>query len=272
HRLQPRRDLQRRGPGVRVRIARRAGRLPDPPGARGRERLHPRSPQRTPPRRLRSLRFVYPGRVTRRLAIAFVAASAVSLPTQPGRAAVKQLDGTVLPQPSPAAEITVVTSRGFDSSAETLAGLFKSFGGGADSQLDPVADATTTSGTFDPRCGLQVSVVLNGGACHHALGWYNATQPATTPTTVYPVVPANLMGTFPAGIGCTVSDFCPLASRTAPPYAQAYAWADPLPAFDPQIASNPAWQGGGSASPWSRTWLRRRARKRSIRKATWASA
>src|SRR6185312_15574697 len=244
HRLQPRRDLQRRGPGVRVRIARRAGRLPDPPGARGRERLHPRSPQRTPPRRLRSLRFVYPGRVTRRLAIAFVAASAVSLPTQPGRAAVKQLDGTVLPQPSPAAEITVVTSRGFDSSADTLAGLFKSFGGGADSQLDPVADATTTSGTFDPRCGLQVSVVLNGGACHHALGWYNATQPATTPTTVYPVVPANLMGTFPAGIGCTVSDFCPLASRTAPPYALAYAWADPLPAFDPQIASNPAWQGG----------------------------
>lgn len=150
----------------------------------------------------------------------------------------------MLPQPSPAAEISVVTSRGFAATADTLAGLFQNFAGGVDRALDPVADASRNPGTFDPRCGLQVSVVLSGGACKHALGWYNATQSPTTPPTIYPVIPADLTGAFPNGIGCTVPDFCPMASRATGAYAQEYAWADPLPAFDPQIASNPAWQGG----------------------------
>ena len=44
--------------------------------------------------------------------------------TKPVRATVMEPDGTALPQPSPAAEISVVTSRGFMASDDTLMGLF----------------------------------------------------------------------------------------------------------------------------------------------------
>ncbi len=181
--------------------------------------------------------------MTRKLT--FVAASAAAFWILPAGAAVKQLDGTVLPQPSPSAEISVVTSRGFPASADSLSGLFQTFAGGVDHALDPVVDASTTPGTFDPTCGLKVSILLQGGGCALALGWYNAGQPPSAPATVYPVVPANLMGAFPNGIGCQDPDFCPMASRnTDPVQGTQHTWADPLPAFDPQIASNPNWQGG----------------------------
>lgn len=153
--------------------------------------------------------------MTSRQAITFVAVSAAAFGVRPvpARAAVTQLDGTIVPQPSGAAEISVVTSRGFAASADTLSGLFQSFAGGVDRGLNPVADASTTPGNFDPTCGLQVSIVLKGDGCQNALGWYNAGQSPSTPAAnmIYPVVPANLTGTFPNGIGCTDSDFCPMA-------------------------------------------------------------
>jgi len=155
-----------------------------------------------------------------------------------------QLDGTALPQPSPAAEISVVTSRGFTASADTLSGLFQSFAGGVDRGLDPVADASTTPGTFDPTCGLQISIVLKGDGCANALGWYNADQSANPPAAnqIHLIIPADLRNAFPTGISCMDGDFCPMASRDA--NQGQHTWADPLPAFDPQIASNPNWQGG----------------------------
>ncbi|HXJ19932.1 MAG TPA: MYXO-CTERM sorting domain-containing protein [Polyangia bacterium] len=173
-------------------------------------------------------------------------AGAVATWTWPALAAVNQLDGTVLPQPTSAAELAVVTSRGYLPSDDTLSGLFQNFAGGVDHGLDPIADASTTPGTFDPTCGMQVSIVLKGGACALALGWYNASEPPSTPAAdqIYEVVPANLTGAFPNGIGCTDPDFCPMASRNVSLQAAQRTWADPLPAFDPQIAANPNWKGG----------------------------
>jgi hypothetical protein len=164
----------------------------------------------------------------------------------PARAAVTQLDGTVFPQPSGAAELSVVTSRGFPASADTLAGLFQSFAGGVDQGLDPLVDASTGPGTFDPTAGLRVAIVLKGGGCALALGWYNATQPPTPPAAnaIYPVVPANLMPAFPNGIGCMDTSFCPLATRDDGAQAGQHTWADPLPIFDPQITASPNWLGG----------------------------
>jgi hypothetical protein len=143
------------------------------------------------------------------------------------------------------AELMVVTSRGFLESDDKLSGLFQTFAGGIDKGLDPIADATTMPGTFDPTCGLQISIVLKGGGCANALGWYNATQPPSMPTKIYPIIPADLTGAFPNGIGCTDQDFCPMAERDMNPgQAGQHTWADPLPAFDPRIASDPNWQGG----------------------------
>ena len=51
----------------------------------------------------------------------------------------------VMPLPTPAAEVSVVTSRGFSADAVTLAGLFK-YSGGADSAIDPVRDARDHAG------------------------------------------------------------------------------------------------------------------------------
>ena len=184
--------------------------------------------------------------MTVRQTITLVAASVV-LWIRPAWGAVTQPDGTTLPQPIPAAEISVVTSRGFGSSDDTLPGLFQSFAGGVDRGLDPVADASTTPGTFDPTCGLHISIVLKGDGCANALGWYNASQSTSPPPAnkIYTVIPADLRNAYPNGISCMDGDFCPMASRDANPAQQGqHTWADPLPAFDPQIASNPNWQGG----------------------------
>ncbi len=77
----------------------------------------------------------------------------------------------------------------------------------------------------------------------NALGWYNATEPATTPTAIYPLVPANLMAPPPSGISCSDNDFCPLATRTTSQSPQ-HGWADPLPEFDVDIQASPNWTGG----------------------------
>ena len=152
-------------------------------------------------------------------------------------------DNTVMPQPTSAAEVSVTVSRGFPSDAVTLGGLFKYFAGGADAQIDPVKDASTTPGSFPAQCGFKAQIVLKGGGCQNALGWYNATEPATTPTAIYPLVPANLMAAPPNGISCSDSDFCPLATRTNSE-APLHSWADPLPEFDVDLRSNANWTGG----------------------------
>ena len=125
----------------------------------------------------------------------------------------------VMPRPPLTAEVSLWQSRGFPADAGTLAGLFKyhSVGGvsGADLAIDPVMDAYTTPGVFTPQCGFSARIVLRGGACRNALGWYNATtSPATRPADnqIYPLVPANLMAAPPAGISCADADFCPLAT------------------------------------------------------------
>jgi MYXO-CTERM domain-containing protein len=158
-------------------------------------------------------------------------------------AAVTQPDATPLPQPTPSTEISLVTSRGFSADADTLVGLFKYFAGGADAAIDPINDAATTPGIFPAECGFKVQIVLKGGACKNAFGWYNATIPSTTPSAIYPLVPAALTAAPPNGIGCLDGDFCPLASRTTSQAPQ-HAWADPLPAFSVDLRSNPNWAGG----------------------------
>jgi hypothetical protein len=148
----------------------------------------------------------------------------------------------VMPQATVAGEVAIVTSRGFPADAVTLAGLFKYFAGGADSAIDPVRDAQITPGTFSPACGLTAAIVLDGGACKSALGWYNATEPATVPTAIYPFVPGMLQAAPPNGISCLDGDFCPLATRTST--QPMHTWSDPLYEFDPVIRSNANWKGG----------------------------
>ena len=76
-----------------------------------------------------------------------------------------------------------MTGRGFPASADTLNGLFASneINGGENPPLDYIQDAHTTPGTFAPQCGLSGTIVLHGGGCHNALGWYNATNPPSAP-------------------------------------------------------------------------------------------
>jgi MYXO-CTERM domain-containing protein len=163
-------------------------------------------------------------------------------------AMVTQPTGEVMPQPSTAAEINVVTSRGFAADADTLAGLFKyhTINGvaGGDISIDPIVDAQTTPETFSPQCGLSGTIVLHGGSCKNGLGWYNAQVPPTsTPANIYPLVPANLQAAPPAGISCADNDFCPLATRTTTQIGQ-HTWANPLPDFAGNIRTDPNWKGG----------------------------
>jgi hypothetical protein len=148
------------------------------------------------------------------------------------RAMVTQPNGDPAPQATPAAEISVITSRGFAADADTLAGLFKYHivNGvmGADMSMDPVRDAQITPGTFSPQCGLTGTIVVRGGGCKNELGWYNATEaPATKPTDaqIYTLVPSNLQAAPPAGLSCMDNDFCPLATHTTTQTGQ-HTWID----------------------------------------------
>ena len=163
----------------------------------------------------------------------------------PADAQVSQPDGTVMPQPAAAAELSCcVTGRGFAAAADTLDGLFANNEiNGGDVGLDSIMDAHTTPGTFSPQCGLSGTIVLHGGGCKNALGWYNATDPATVPKTIYTIVPANLQQPPPNGISCADGDFCPLAIRTTTQAPQ-HSWADPLPDFAANIRNDPNWAGG----------------------------
>jgi MYXO-CTERM domain-containing protein len=163
-------------------------------------------------------------------------------------------DNTPMPQPANPAEVSCcVVNHGYAADADTLAGLFmyNEINGG-DPGLDPIKDAHTTPGTFSPQCGLKGTIVLHGGGCQNALGWYNATTPPSAPAAnaIYPIVPMDLSQPAPAGLGCAnyankpptpLLNFCPLASRTT---TQGYGWAMPLPDFAADIRNDSHWAGG----------------------------
>jgi hypothetical protein len=106
-----------------------------------------------------------------------------------------------------------------DGDAITLQGLFKWRG----EKLDPVKDAKTTPGYFSPTCGFSGQLLLMGGNCKVAFGWYNVEDPnSTTPPTaaeIYEFIPND-----PAYLNCLdenggkkTDGFCPLAWDTRSP-------------------------------------------------------
>lgn len=160
----------------------------------------------------------------------------------PAVAQVMEADGTVIPIPDPptSGEIPEVMSRGFPGNAVTLAGLFMYRG----ETIDPILDAHKTPGTFSPQCGFTGQIVLHGGSCQNALGWYNATNPPTAPAAnqIYPLVPANLQLPPPTGLGCQDNDFCPLATHDTTQVGQ-HAWTD-VTYSAANIRTNPNYAGG----------------------------
>jgi MYXO-CTERM domain-containing protein len=159
-----------------------------------------------------------------------------------------QPSGETMPVATPAAEVSVITSRGFPADADTLAGLFKyhviNGVAGADMMMDPVRDAHITPGTFSPQCGLTGTIVVRGGGCKNELGWYNATEnPSTKPADnqIYTLVPSNLQAAPPNGLMCMDNDFCPLATMTTTQAPQ-HSWVEYD--FAQNIRTSPNYKGG----------------------------
>jgi MYXO-CTERM domain-containing protein len=72
----------------------------------------------------------------------------------------------------------------------TLPSLFAFRGENIDFQ----ADAKTEPSTFSPLCSFSGTLVLRGGGCAVAFGWYNAVMSggaAPTAAEIYPLIPAN---------------------------------------------------------------------------------
>lgn len=105
-----------------------------------------------------------------------------------------------MPRPTPDSENNIARGRGFPEDALTLQGLFKY----RNEELDPVADARIAPGVFSPLCGFSGQIVMHGGGCELALGWYNVDQP----NEIYELVPPD----YTAELQCTMNDFCPMAT------------------------------------------------------------
>jgi MYXO-CTERM domain-containing protein len=72
----------------------------------------------------------------------------------------------------------------------TLPSLFKYRG----ENIDYQTDAKTEPSTFSPLCSFSGTLVLRGGGCQVAFGWYNAVQSGGAPPAaneIYPLIPAN---------------------------------------------------------------------------------
>ncbi|WP_437568687.1 MYXO-CTERM sorting domain-containing protein [Sorangium sp. So ce542] len=154
----------------------------------------------------------------------------------PASAAVEQLDGTELPTPVREAELGLVRGRGFPDNAVTLDGLFMYRG----EDIDPVADASTEPGVFSPLCGFTGELVLRGGGCKVAFGWYNATASGARPpdNEIYELIPADTSVAF----RCEDNDFCPLATMMTTQAGQ-HDWT-PTQFSAADIRNDPRYDGG----------------------------
>jgi MYXO-CTERM domain-containing protein len=103
--------------------------------------------------------------------------------------------------------------------AISLKGLFK----WRKEMLDPVKDAKTGPGYFSPACGFSGQLLLMGGNCKVAFGWYNVEDPNSTtapaPEEIYEFIPND-----PTYLNCKdenggpkTDGFCPLAWDTRSP-------------------------------------------------------
>ncbi|MBC8133351.1 MAG: hypothetical protein H7X95_10260, partial [Deltaproteobacteria bacterium] len=162
--------------------------------------------------------------------LAVVGAATVVLAPLDASAVVSQPTGEFMPNPAPMSEIGIVTSRGFAADTVTLDGLFKY----RMEALNPMQDALTTPGTFSPKCEFTGQLVLRGGGCHVAFGWYNVTPGSTTPpppTEIYELVPAQLprcpTPINPMQACCDDTEFCPLADMTTTQAPQ-HRWNAPV--------------------------------------------
>jgi len=133
--------------------------------------------------------------------------------------------------------------------AVRLSGLFKWRG----EQIDEIADARTEPGYFSPSCGFTGELVLRGGNCTLAFGWYNVADPTDptppAPNEIYELIPSNVETYMqcmtqngeiqPEGTG-----FCPLGWDNHHPYnPPQLAWVPRV--FDSgEIAEDPRYLGG----------------------------
>lgn len=130
--------------------------------------------------------------------------------------------------------------------AITLQGLFK----WRKEVLDPVKDAKTGPGYFSPACGFSGQLLLMGGNCKVAFGWYNVEDPnsttAPTPEEIHEFIPND-----PAYLNCKdenggpkTDGFCPLAWDTRSPRNLSVQQWTPK-AFDSgNIKMDPKYKGG----------------------------
>lgn len=106
-----------------------------------------------------------------------------------------------------------------DGDAITLQGLFK----WRREQLDPVKDAKTAPGYFSPACGFSGQLLLMGGNCKVAFGWYNVEDPNSTtppdPSEIYEFIPNDptYLNCLDENGGKKTDGFCPLAWDTLSP-------------------------------------------------------
>lgn len=180
--------------------------------------------------------FILPRRRAAQAALSLFLSLAPLAGAVPASAAVQQLDGTRLPQPVGGGEIGVVTSRGFRADAVTLEGLFMYRG----EDIDPVADASTEPGVFSPLCGFTGELVLRGGGCKVAFGWYNVNASGTPPrdNQIYELIPADTSTAF----DCDDDDFCPLATMMTTQAPQ-HGWT-PQQFSAAEIRNDPRYEGG----------------------------
>jgi hypothetical protein len=126
-----------------------------------------------------------------------------------------------------------------DGDAFTFDGLFK----WRRESIDPIADATTAPGHFHPGCGFRAELVLQGGDCDVALGWYNFTggdPPARA--DIQPLVPQGSTYLEP-----TWATLVPLAwDNRDPRNLSKRAWT-PQVFSTGDISANPKYAGGNVA-------------------------
>ena len=186
------------------------------------------------------------------------------------------VDNTPLPQPVGQAELDLMLAYGYrvdlpvhqdfdgnnvnppklysdyyptfeNGDAVKLSGLFK----WRMEQIDEVADARTTPGYFSPTCGFSGQLVLRGGSCDVAFGWYNVLDPADptppAPDQIYELIPAETaeyMMCVDQNGNPKTDGFCPLGWDDRNPYKLSVHGWQPT-AFDSGvIKSDPRYLGG----------------------------